>query len=67
MHLYTTDGTELMSVTAITPHGDGILIDGVIMGAMPMKGVLRPADLRAMRKLISLKLVWTALCMLFRR
>ena len=67
MRLYTADGTELMSVLAITPCDEGILIDGVIMGAMPMKGVVRPSELRAMRKLISFRLVWTAFTMLFRR
>lgn len=67
MHIYTPDGTELMSVTAITPHEEGIQIDGIIMGAMPMKGVVRPAELRALRQLISFKLVWTALTMLLRK
>jgi hypothetical protein len=67
VRIYTPDGTELMSVTAITPHENGILIDGVIMGAMPMKGVVRPAELRAMRRLIGLRLVWRGLAMLFSR
>jgi len=66
MRLYTTDGTELMSVNSIEPHEQGILIDGVIMGAMPMKGIVRPAELRAMRKLVGLKLIWQAFKMLFR-
>jgi hypothetical protein len=67
MNIYTPDGTELMSVASITPHEDGILIDGIIMGAMPMRGVVRPAELRALRKLISAKLIWATVVMLFRR
>lgn len=67
MHIYTPDGTELMSVTAITPHDNGIQIDGIIMGAMPMKGIVRPGELRALRKFVSVRLIWTALKMLLRR
>ena len=33
-------------MTAVAPHKDGVLIEGRIMGAMPMKAVLRPLELR---------------------
>lgn len=32
--------------TAVEPFEDGIAISATIMGAMPMKGVLRPSELR---------------------
>jgi hypothetical protein len=67
MIIYTPDGTELMSVASIVPHEDGIMIDGIIMGAMPMQGLVRPAELRALRKLVTVKLVWAAFTMLFKR
>ena len=49
MKLYTPDNAELIEVTAIIPHEDGIQLEGTIMGAMPMKAILRPQDLRGAR------------------
>ena len=46
MKLSTPDNTDLIVITAVAPHRDGLLIEGTIMGAMPMKAVLRPAELR---------------------
>ena len=42
MKLYTPEQTDLIDVTAVGPHPDGLLIEGKIMGVMPMKAVLRP-------------------------
>ena len=47
MKLFTPEKIELLVVTAVAPCADGLLIEGKIMGAMPMKAVLRPAELRA--------------------
>jgi hypothetical protein len=46
MKFYTPDKTELIVINAVAPHPDGLLIEGTIMGAMPMKAVLRPEELR---------------------
>ena len=46
---------------------EGLLIEGKIMGAMPMKAVLRPAELRAALKFASLKNIFAILGMLLRR
>ena len=67
MKLYTPERGELLNVTSIEPHRDGLLINGRIMGAMPMKAVLRPEELRATFRLFGPKLYWTLLRMLFRR
>ena len=67
MKILTDDGTELMTVDSVEATEKGILIRGTIMGAMPMKGVLSGKELRAGRKFISWKLVWTVLAMLFGR
>ena len=67
MKISTPEGTELITVTAIEPFEDGIAISGTIMGAMPMKGVLRPSELRAVFKLVSFKLILRTLVMLLRR
>jgi hypothetical protein len=66
MKLYTPEKTELIDVSAVRPHGDGLLIEGKIMGAMPMKAVLQPRELRAGLRFLRLKLIWTLLRMIFR-
>lgn len=67
MKLYTPDKTELLVVTRIQPDKDGLLIEGKIMGAMPMKAVLRPEELRRGLRFATPRLVFTLLAMLFRR
>jgi hypothetical protein len=64
---YTPDKTVLMDITAVKPHPDGLLIEGKIMGAMPMKAILRPEEMRSGFKLLDRKLVFKALGMLLRR
>ena len=67
MKLYTPDDVELIEVTAVAPHRDGLQVEGTIMGTMPMKAVLRPADLRSGFKFATPALAWTVLKMLFAR
>jgi hypothetical protein len=67
MKLYTPEKTELIDVTAVRPQESGLLIEGKIMGAMPMKAVLRPSELRAGFRLLSFRALLTLLAMLFRR
>ena len=67
MKLYTPEKTELIDVTAVRPLGVGLLIEGKIMGAMPMKALLRPSELRAGFRLLSFRALLTLLAMLFRR
>jgi hypothetical protein len=66
MKLFTPDKGELLHVTSIEPHPDGLIIHGKIMGAMPMKAILRPEELRHTFKLFGPKQYWTVLRMLFR-
>ncbi len=47
MKFYGPDKSLLIDVQAIKPHPEGIVIEGKIMGAMPMKAVLRPAEMRS--------------------
>jgi hypothetical protein len=51
--LYTPDGSELLTVTSLEASNQGLVISGTIMGAMPMKGVLRGAELRAIWKFMT--------------
>ena len=67
MKLYMPDHTELIEVTSVTQHEDGVQIEGAIMGTMPMKAVLRPDQLRSSFRFVTPSLVWTVFTMLFRR
>lgn len=67
MKLYTPDHVELMEVRSIEATPEGLVIDGQIMGAMPMKAVLTPAELRKSLRLLNLRTVIGLLGMLFRR
>lgn len=64
MKIFTQDGTELITITSVSPADDTIVIAGTIMGAMPMTGVLRGDELRAGSRFVTLKLIATALRML---
>jgi len=66
MKLYTPEKTVLMEITAVKPHPDGLQIEGKIMGAMPMKAILRPEEMRSAFKLLNVSLVISALGMLLR-
>jgi len=66
MKFYTPEKTELIVVTAVKPQSNGILIEGKIMGAMPMKAVLLPEELRRGFTLLNLRTALTLLLMLFR-
>jgi hypothetical protein len=56
-----------MDVSAIKRHPDGLLIQGRIMGAMPLKAILTPQELRNAFKLLSFAIVVRAMGMIFRR
>lgn len=66
MKLFTPERSELIEVTAIGPHESGIIISGRIMGTMPMKAVLTPAELRRGFRFASFKLIFRLIRMLFR-
>ncbi|HEX7783045.1 MAG TPA: hypothetical protein VF509_09575 [Sphingobium sp.] len=64
MKLYTPEKAVLLDVTAIRPHPEGLIIEGRIMDAMPMKAVLRSDQLRAARHLIGWVVVRRAIAMI---
>jgi hypothetical protein len=67
MKFFTPERTDLIEVTAVRSHPDGLLIEGTIMGAMPMRAVLRPSELRRGFSLLNLKIMANLIAMLFRR
>jgi hypothetical protein len=64
MKFYTVDKTVLMDVTGVKQSNDGIVLEGKIMGTMPMKAVLTATELRAGLRFLSAALVWRSLRML---
>jgi hypothetical protein len=67
MKLYTPDKIELLEVKAVEPVHEGLLIEGQIMGTMPMRAVLTPAELRRSFRLLRPGILFALVAMLFRR
>jgi hypothetical protein len=63
--LTTPEKTDLMVVEKVAPHPDGLLIEGTIMGAMPMKAVLSPAELRRGFRFLNARTIMTLIRMMF--
>jgi len=67
MQLKTMDNESLMDVLAIRQHGNDLLIEGRIMGALPIRAVLTPDQARAALKLLNIRTVLFLLTLVFRR
>jgi hypothetical protein len=67
MILHSTDGSELLTVTALERDGNSLLIKGKVFGAMPMNARLRPEAARAALKLLTPRLVLFLLTLPFRK
>ena len=67
MKLQSTDGSELMTVTALERDGNSLLIKGKVFGAMPMNARLKPDAARAALKLLTPRLILFLLTLPFRR
>jgi hypothetical protein len=65
--LHSTDGSELMTVTALERDGNSLLIKGKVFGAMPMNARLKPEAARAALKLLTPRLILFLLTLPFRR
>lgn len=66
MKLYSPDKSLLIDVRSLSVHPEGLQIEGQIMGAMPMKAILRPDELHLGRALLSWAVVRQGLRMFFR-
>jgi hypothetical protein len=67
MKLYGSDNSELMEVSALRPEANRLVVEGTIMGAMPIRAVLTPAELRSALRLLNFKTMVFILGMLFRK
>jgi len=67
VQLKTIDNDPLMDVKALRKEGDNLVIEGRIMGALPIQAMLTPDQARAALKLIDFKTVMFLLTILFRK
>jgi hypothetical protein len=65
--LHSTDGSELMTISALQRDGNSLLIKGKVFGAMPMNARLKPEAARAALKLLTPRLIFFLLTLPFRR
>jgi hypothetical protein len=65
--LHSSDGGELLTVSALERDGNSLLIKGMVFGAMPMNARLNPEAARAALKLLSPRLIFFLLTLPFRR
>jgi hypothetical protein len=65
MKLFTTDNNEMMDISRIETEDSALVIRGTIMGVMPIDVVLTGREMRAAILLLSGKVIWTAIRMLF--
>jgi hypothetical protein len=65
--LHSTDGSELLTVSALERDGNSLLIKGKVFGAMPMNARLNPEAARAALKLLTPRLILFLLTLPFRR
>jgi hypothetical protein len=64
MKLYTPDRTELIDISLIETHAEGLFIEGKIMGTLPMQALLTATELRRALGILSVRTVFKALAML---
>jgi hypothetical protein len=57
---------RLIDVSAVKEHAEGILIEGKIMGSMPMKAAPRPEELRSAFKFVTWSIARREIGMLIR-
>jgi hypothetical protein len=66
MELLTKDNDSLMTIESMAPDGHNLLIEGQIMGTLPVRAVLTPDQARAALKLLNFKTIMFLLTILFR-
>jgi hypothetical protein len=67
MKVYGADGAELMEISHIERSGNNLVLKGKIMGSLPMKAVIKPAEARKGLALMGLRTFLFLPSLLFRR
>jgi hypothetical protein len=65
--LYSTDGSELLTVNSLERDRNSLLIRGKVFGTMPLNARLKPEAARAALKLLTPRLILFLLTLPFRR
>ena len=66
MKLYASDNSDLMEVAKTSRVDNNLVIEGTIMGAMPIRAIVKPAEVRKALRLMDFKTLLFAITMLFR-
>ena len=66
MKLFATDNSDLMEVSKIYRQDANLIVEGTIMGAMPIRAILKPAELRRAMGIVSFRDKLHVMSMLFR-
>lgn len=66
MKLYATDNSDLMEVSRLSRDGNNLIVEGTIMGAIPIRAIVKPAEVRQLMGLMNFKTKMFAASMLFR-
>lgn len=67
MKLYAVDNSDLMEISSIYPEGDNLVVEGTIMGAMPIRAIVKPAEVRRAMGMMSTGTKLHAAKMLYKR
>jgi hypothetical protein len=65
--LHSTDGSELLTISALERDGNSLIIKGKVFGAMPMNARLKPDAARAALKMLTPRLLLFLLTLPFRK
>ena len=66
MKLYASDNSDLMEINKIYREGSNLVVEGAIMGAMPIRAIVKPAEIRAASSLMNFRTKLFAASMIFR-
>jgi hypothetical protein len=66
MKLYASDNSDLMEISTIYSLNGNLVVEGTIMGAMPIRAIVKPAEVRKALGLMSFGTKLKAFGMLFR-
>lgn len=66
MKLYASDNSDLMEVSKITAEDGNLVVEGLIMGAMPIRAIVKPAEMRRAFCVMSFSTMIKAVLMLLR-
>lgn len=64
MKLFTSDNSELMSVSTVRADDGKLIISGTIMGAMPVEAILTGTELRKVFSVMGFRTMLSALWIL---